>query len=119
FCRNDFDPSDRENSPKRFATGTAARWLTEHSALAFYLERVVWLARARFSSGPGAMPGAGSFEVVEAPYRQIAARARERRVPGVLIIFPTLDVLEGRAADDYSERLHRLGKELGWPVIDL
>jgi lysophospholipase L1-like esterase len=118
FCRNDLDPSDREHSVKRHATGAAVRWLTEHSATAFYLERLTWFGRAALNRS-GAPAGPAPFAVVEEPYRRIAAGARERGVPVVLIVFPTLDLLQGKAHDDLSGRLRRLGDELGWRVIDL
>jgi lysophospholipase L1-like esterase len=118
FCRNDLFPSDRENSPKRFATGTITRWLTEHSAVAFYMERAIWLGRAKITQSRP-RPEPESFDVIEKPYRQIDASARERGLPVILLVFPTRELIEGRAHDDYSERLEQLGKELGWRVIDL
>jgi lysophospholipase L1-like esterase len=118
FCRNDLFPSDRENSPKRFATGTVTRWLTEHSAVAFYLERAIWLGRGYLArSRP--RPEPESFDVIEKPYRQIAASVRTRGLPVILIVFPTRDLIEGRVHDNYSEQLEQLGKELNWQVIDL
>jgi lysophospholipase L1-like esterase len=119
FCRNDVYPSDRSNGKLRTATSAPVSWLTEHSVVAFYLERGVWFGQARLASRFGRQDAPPSFEAVEEPYRRLAARARERRVPVVLIVFPTLDLIEGRETDDYSERLQRLAKELGWGVIDL
>jgi lysophospholipase L1-like esterase len=119
FCRNDVFPSDRSNGRLRTATSAPVSWLTEHSVVAFYLERGVWYGQARLSSRLGRQDASPSFEAVEEPYRRLAARARARQVPVVLIVFPTLDLIEGRETDDYSERLQSLGKELGWGVIDL
>ena len=45
--------------------------------------------------------------------------ARGRGVPVVLIVYPTLDLLEGRVNDDLGARLAALGSELGWQVIDV
>jgi lysophospholipase L1-like esterase len=119
FCRNDVYPSDRGNGRLRTATSAPICWLTEHSILAFYLERGLWYAKDRWIARSRPQDTPPSFGAVEEAYRGLAASARKHGVPVVLLIFPTGDLAEGRAADDYSDRLQRLGKEFGWGVIDL
>lgn len=124
FCRNDLGRSDRATPQACEPTGARLRWLTEHSILACNLQRAVWYAQARFG---GARPAAAAndeaqgsgWTLVEQSYRRIAASARARGVPVVLVIFPTLDLLEGRAPDDLTARLTALATELGWTAIDV
>jgi lysophospholipase L1-like esterase len=118
FCRNDVSASDRQNSVKRMPVGNIVPWLTEHSIVCFYLERISWILRAKLSSrfGRGTLVPP---EYIDQSYRQIARAAREHGVPVILFDFPTADLLEGRAHDDLSARLRALGTELGWPVVDL
>lgn len=128
FCRNDIGPSQRAPSLAHRPTGAALRWLTEHSILAHKLQHGLWhlenrfgLASATLPTPPEAKPDEvlSGWALVEQSYRRLARLARERNLPVVLVVFPTLDLLEGRAADDFSKRLQTLGKELDWTVIDV
>lgn len=128
FCRNDVCTSTRSPQLAREPVGAGLRWLTEHSILAYRLQQAVWHLQARTDPSAVNMASAasetpevavGGWPQVEQSYRRIAAAARARGLPVVLIIFPTLDLLEGREHDDLSERLTQLGHELGWTVIDL
>lgn len=127
FCRNDVNPSNRAAPHAREAPGAALRCLTEHSILACRLQQTVWYTQAKLggSSPTLSVPNAKHREelkdwpLVEQSYRRIARSARERGVPVVLVIFPTLDLLEGRQTDDLNVHLSELAGELGWTVIDL
>jgi lysophospholipase L1-like esterase len=130
FCRNDIFPSDRSTTAQTRAGelphGALADWLTEHSIVAYKLQRWLWHLQVHLRRNHGNVPGAAStpgmlsgWPAVEEPYRRLADSARRWHVPVTLIVFPTLDTLEGRNTDDLSERLQRLGKELGWSVVEL
>jgi lysophospholipase L1-like esterase len=130
FCRNDIEPSQRStrsgDKAGELPSGKASRWLTEHSIVAYKFQRFLWhqqvsLARALTEKGakPWLSAEQGGWPFVESAYRRIAASARRHRTPVLLIIFPTLPLLQGDAEDDLSERLQALGQELGWRVIDV
>jgi lysophospholipase L1-like esterase len=140
FCRNDIFPSDRspmrsgrsrggsavQSAAAELTHGALADWLTEHFIVAHKLQRWLWHIQAHLARMRGKMPSAASasgapsgWPAVEEPYRRIADSARRQHVPVTVIVFPTLDTLEGRTTDDLSERLWSLGKELGWNVVDL
>lgn len=130
FCRNDVGPSDRSQDRGSEATGTLSRWLTEHSILAYNYQRALWYLQARLGlASPTQVPAQADAQpreqllvgwpFVEQSYRCIAQRARERNIPVLLVVYPTLDQLEGRTTDDLSERLQKLCLQLGWHVIDL
>lgn len=132
LCRNDVNPSDRTNRFHEPRIACALRWLTDHSLLAFKFQRLAWRLQAWHGVNPS-LPrapaddhGAPTIEdrpsgwpLIEGSYRKMARSAAARGVPVVLIIFPSRDVLEGNTRDDLSARLHELGGELGWPIIDL
>jgi lysophospholipase L1-like esterase len=124
FCPNDVSTTNRAAVHRSVAAEGAGRWLAEHSIVCYNLQRGVhWLqARLGLVANPVAPPaqeGLNGWAAVEAAYRQIASRARERGLPVVLIIFPSVDELEGRVKTDVPAKLHALGQELGWHVIDL
>jgi lysophospholipase L1-like esterase len=125
FCRNDLHPSNRAAPQSREPVGAGLRWLTEHSIVAANLQKAVWYGQARLglatptaNASPDDRHPSG-WPLVEQSYRRIAQSAEARGVPVVLVVFPTLDLLEGRDADDLTTRLTALGTELGWTVIDV
>jgi hypothetical protein len=59
------------------------------------------------------------WQFVEQAYRRIAHIAQGQHLPVILIIYPTPDHLDGRGRDDLSEKLQKLGTQLGWQVIDV
>ena len=133
FCRNDVSPSDRSTRSQGKAgelpSGVLGRWLTDHSILAYKLQRGMWHLQLEVGkvlgvqptvtadAGPDGTPAGWTF--VENNYRRLAQTAREHHVPVMVIVFPTLDVAAGRYQDGLSQHLQTLGQELGWPVIDL
>jgi lysophospholipase L1-like esterase len=128
FCANDGDPSNRaEEYHERRPTSTFAYWLTEHSILAYKLQRGLWTAEAHLGvasatlpvSKTGPHPALSGWPFIEHHYRRVDASARSRHVPVVLLIFPTLDRLRNGGDDEYSARLNELAHELHWDVIDL
>ena len=119
FCANDGDPSDRHGfSEKQRITNRFNRWLTEHSALAYRLQRVGLSSVTLAEEGKSSTAVTG-WPFIEANYRRLAARARARGVPVVLLIYPTLTLLCDSEADDYGGQLKDLGRQLGWEVVDL
>jgi lysophospholipase L1-like esterase len=117
FCVNDGDPSDRQGfSDKQRIANRFNRWLTEHSALAYKLQRVGLGSVTLAEEGKSSTAVTG-WPFIEASYRRLAARARG--VPVVLLIYPSLPLLCGIADEDYTSRLKELARELGWGVIDL
>jgi lysophospholipase L1-like esterase len=119
FCANDGDPSDRQGfSRKQRITNRVNRWLTEHSALAYKLQRV-GLSTVTLAEQGRSSTAVTGWPFIEANYRRLAARARARGVPVVLLIYPTLELLSGLPAEDYGGRLKDLARELDWEVIDL
>jgi lysophospholipase L1-like esterase len=127
FCRNDLCPSDRAAPRARESMGASLRWLTEHSILACRLQKAVWYVQARLGGATPTLSASAATQhaelsgwpLVEQSYRRIARAAQARGLPVVLVIFPTVDLLEGRQPDDLSARLSALGAELGWTVIDV
>jgi lysophospholipase L1-like esterase len=125
FCRNDLNPSNRAAPHAREPVGTGLRWLTEHSIVAANLQKAVWYGQARLGlaapvlTAPADERQLTGWPLVEDSYRRIARSASARQVSVVLVVFPTLDLLEGRQTDDLTERLTALGTELGWTVIDV
>src|SRR5262249_16162204 len=102
------------------------RWLSEHSILAHKLQRASWHLQARWgaaslrpSDEEEQSPVLTDWPLIEHSYRRLGSLARERNLPVVLIVYPTLDLLKGRDPDRYSRGLEKLGKELGWTVIDV
>jgi lysophospholipase L1-like esterase len=130
FCRNDVEPSQRStkggDKAGELPSSVVSRCLTEHSIFAYKLQRFLWhqqvhLARAGVRAGLPSLRSAdpGGWSFVEAAYRRIADSARQHHTPVILIVFPTLTLLQGQKTDDLSERLQHLGHELGWQVIDV
>lgn len=122
FCANDLEPSNRSTTHAIPAAG-AGRWLTEHSIIAFKLQRCVWRMEAGIGDGSNVVinqeaPLKG-MPFVEAAYRQIAAAARERNVPVTLIVFPNKQWLNANEGDDLRSRLGQLAGALNWHCIDL
>jgi lysophospholipase L1-like esterase len=127
FCLRKVHPSRRHSSFENEPAGNGMRWLTEHSILAYKLQRASWHVQARMSNATALQtaederqgPVLTDWPLVEHSYRRLALRAREKGLPVVLIVFPTLDLLEGRDADRYTPRLQKLGNDLGWIVLDV
>ncbi len=125
FCRNDLCPSNRAEWQDQLPSGSVSRWLAEHSIAYFHLQRSLVRLKHRIVTGnanPAAAPGRSQliegWPLVEQSYRRIAARAKDRGVPTVMLIFPTLDTLRGND-DGLTVKLQQLAAELNWSVIDL
>jgi lysophospholipase L1-like esterase len=128
FCRNDVCPSNRGNQGRDRPMGRLACWLADHSLLAYKIQRGAWYTEGKLGLATATMqipaqgvpnPPLSGWPLVEGAYRQIARSAVKRRVRVVLLVYPTLDLLQRRSSDDLSERLQDLGKQLSWQVIDL
>jgi lysophospholipase L1-like esterase len=128
FCRNDTCPSARLNGLWRVDSDWAiGNWVLEHSIIAYKLHRSYWrfrahMAKTRGETLPGQKPDAGQvmgWPFIEQSYRKIAKTAKAHGWPVVVFVFPTLTLLTGETPDELTERLQKLGQELGWTVIDL
>jgi lysophospholipase L1-like esterase len=97
------------------------RWTVEHSILAGKLQRAFWRLQASTVDPAEAIrefhPPLVGWPFVEHSYRRLAELAAARGLPVLLLDFPSLAETAAFGTDDYSERLDRLGSELGWPVI--
>jgi lysophospholipase L1-like esterase len=129
FCRNDICPSIRLKGlwslDSRWAIGN---WLLEHSIVCYKLHRHYWrwrahVARQKGETLPEQTPDANQligWPLVEVSYRKIDRIAKAHNWPVVVFVFPSLELLQGKAPfDDLTQRLQALGRELGWTVIDL
>ena len=128
FCSNDVNPSRRTSEGLLRSLGGVNQWLADHSLAVHELRRCLWTIEARYAKkaagsatplGAETQPALTGWPFVEESYRRIAAAAKERGVPVVLFVFPSLDEANGFQADCSVNHLEPIAKELGWPMVDL
>jgi lysophospholipase L1-like esterase len=127
FCRNDLQPSRRNQFGSIHGADGLGRWLTDHCLLAHYVQRWLWSLEARLGWATATETTADEVSkdprpgllYVESAYRRIARVARERHLPVTLLLFPTIDMFPPHGPDALTAWLTELAHELGWTVIDL
>lgn len=128
FCANDMNTARRSQSDVRRDAGGLSQWLTDHSLIAYRLQRLIWGSMARLGlAGVNKVPANSASDkarpvgwpFVEHEYRRIDAAARGRKVPVILMVFPTLEDADGHGKSETSQRLHAISRKLGWNIIDL